>query len=69
MRLEELGRSTTGWKVKGMGEPDPSLPPGQLYNLAKDRGEVENLYEDHPDIVERLTKVLIEYRARGRSRP
>jgi len=69
MRLEELGRSTTGWKVKGMGEPDPSLPKGQLYNLAKDRGEAQNLYEDHPDIVQRLTKVLIEYRAHGRSRP
>lgn len=68
MRLEELGRTTTGWKVKGMGEPDPSLPPGQLYNLAKDRDEAENLYEDHPDIVQRLTKLLIEYRAHGRSR-
>jgi arylsulfatase A-like enzyme len=68
MRLEELGRTTTGWKVKGLGEPDPSLPPGQLYNLAKDRGESENLYKDHPDVVQRLTKVLIEYRAQGRSR-
>ncbi len=68
MRLEELGRTTTGWKVKGMGEPDPSLPPGQLYNLAKDRDEAENLYEDHPEIVQRLTALLIEYRAQGRSR-
>jgi arylsulfatase A-like enzyme len=68
MRLEELGRKTTGWAVKGMGEPDPSLPKGQLYNLAKDRGEAENLYEDRPEIVQRLTNVLIEYRTRGRSR-
>jgi len=68
MRLEELGRKTTGWAVKGMGEPDPSLPPGQLYNLAKDRGQAENLYRDHPEIVQRLTNVLIEYRARGCSR-
>ncbi len=69
MRLEELGRTTSGWKVKGMGEPDPSLPPGQLYNLSKDRGEADNLYKDHPEIVQRLTKLLIEYRAHGRSRP
>jgi arylsulfatase A-like enzyme len=68
MRLEELGRTTTGWKVKGMGEPDPSLPRGQLYNLAKDRGQAVNVYTDHPDIVQRLTDVLVDYRARGRSR-
>ena len=68
MRLEELGRKTTGWMVKGMGEPDPNLPPGQLYNLAKDRGEAENVYGNHPEIVQRLTDVLIDYRARGRSR-
>jgi arylsulfatase A len=67
MRLEELGRSTTGWKVKGMGEPDPSLPRGQLYNLAKDRDQAENVYGNHPEIVQRLTDVLIEYRAKGRS--
>jgi len=68
MRLEELGRSTTGWKVKGMGEPDPNLPKGQLYNLAKDRVQAQNLFGDHPDIVQRLTNILIDYRARGRSR-
>ena len=67
MRLEELGRQTTGWKMKGMG-PDPSLPAGQLYNLASDRGQAENLYQDQPQIVQRLTDLLIEYRARGRSR-
>ena len=68
MRLEELGRKTTGWAVKGMGEPDPSLPRGQLYNLAKDRGQAVNVYKDHPEIVQRLTDVLVDYRARGRSR-
>lgn len=68
MRLEELGRKTTGWAMKGMGGPDPSLPPGQLYNLAKDRGEAENVYRDHPEIVQRLTNLLMDYRAHGRSR-
>jgi len=68
MRLEELGRSTTGWAVKGMGEPDPRLPPGQLYNLASDLGEAENLYTKHPEIVERLKNILIDYRTTGRSR-
>ena len=67
MRLEELGRSTTGWAMKGM-EPDPSLPPGQLYNLAKDRGEAVNVYKENPEIVKRLTSLVVDYRARGRSR-
>lgn len=69
MRLEELGRHTTGWVMKGLGAPDPSLPPGQLYNLAGDRGQALNVYKDHPDIVRRLTDILIEYRVHGRSRP
>ena len=32
MRIDEVGRHTTGWKMTGMGQPDPSLPPRQLYN-------------------------------------
>ena len=67
MHLEELGLKTSGWKMKGMG-PDPSLPRGQLYNLAKDRGETDNLYNDYPAIVKRLTDFLVDYRTRGRSR-
>ena len=55
------------WAVKGMGEPDPSLPKGRLCNLAKDRGEMDNLYEDHPEIVRWLINLLIEYRAHRRS--
>jgi arylsulfatase A-like enzyme len=69
MRLEELGRKTTGWKMADLGRPDPSLPPGQLYNLAKDRGQAENVYGNHPEVVKRLTDLVIDYRARGRSRP
>jgi hypothetical protein len=37
MHLEELGLQTSGWKMKGV-EPDPSLPRGQLYKLANNRG-------------------------------
>ena len=67
MHLEELGLKTSGWAMKGMA-PDPSLPRGQLYNLAKDRGETENLYNDYPAVVKRLTDMLVGYRAHGRSR-
>jgi len=33
-------------------------PPGQLYNLETDPSETRNVYAEHPDIVERLTKLL-----------
>jgi arylsulfatase A len=65
--LEETGMKTTGWARNGC-VVDPGLPPGQLYNLETDHSETTNVYKDHPDIVERLTNILIEYRANGRSR-
>ena len=37
--------------------PTPGTP-GQLYNLANDPEEKDNLWEKHPDIVERLTHKL-----------
>ncbi|MES2393998.1 MAG: arylsulfatase [Acidobacteriota bacterium] len=65
--LEETGMTTTGWARQGC-MADPKLPRGQLYNLETDHRESKNVYEDHPEIVERLTNILIEYRAHGRSR-
>jgi len=35
-------------------EPGPGDPEGQLYNLAKDPGETNNIYSEYPDIVARL---------------
>lgn len=48
--------------------PGPNDPPGQLYNLAADRGETNNLYLKEPEIVESLTKKLAAVRAASRSR-
>ncbi len=36
-------------------EPAPGDPAGQLYNLADDPGETNNVYLEHPEIVSRLT--------------
>lgn len=47
----------------------PNDPPGQLYNLASDRAETDNLYAQHPDIVARLTSQLNRIVDAGRSRP
>jgi len=43
--------------------------PGQLYNLAIDRGETRNLYFDQPQIVRELKTLLDQSKASGRSRP
>ena len=62
------------WKLlllRGTGDTPPakdeSLPPGQLYNIAKDPGEEKNLYPEHPEIVARLTALLEKYQSQGRS--
>lgn len=68
------------WKfIEGLGsggftepvfqDPLPGEAPGQLYNLATDPGETTNLYEEHPDVVERLSGLLDRYRQQGHSRP
>jgi len=43
--------------------PGPGDPPGQLYNLDKDLGETNNLYEEHPEIVQRMKQKLEEIKA------
>lgn len=46
-------------------ELDPAKaggPPGQLYHLGNDPSETRNVYVEHPDVVERLTKLLEEIR-------
>ncbi|WP_430815093.1 sulfatase family protein [Carboxylicivirga sp. RSCT41] len=38
--------------------------PGQLYDLSQDPGELNNLWEQHPEIVERLSIELKKYKKR-----
>ena len=45
------------------------MPPVQLYNLADDPGERRNLEAEHPEIVERLTRLIVRYAREGRSTP
>ncbi len=47
--------------------PTPGAP-GQLYNLAEDPRERNNLWDERPDIVERLTNKLNLCREQGYSR-
>jgi arylsulfatase A-like enzyme len=81
----ELCPDSGGWsdprpgagKPKGKGKkgkaveaaPTAKLPPIQLYDLSKDIAEQTNVQAEHPDIVERLSKLLEKYVADGRSTP
>ncbi|MHC5061349.1 MAG: sulfatase family protein [Planctomycetota bacterium] len=64
------------WKLivesKGSGYhdgPPRSGSPGQLYNLADDPYEKNDLLEERPRIVKRLTNLLKKYKKQGHSRP
>ena len=57
-----------GMKQYALPERAPDAP-GQLYDLAKDPGETNNLYNDHPEIVKALKEKLDEYKSSGRSAP
>lgn len=42
-------------------------PPGQLYDMAADSLETINVYDQHPQVVEELEKLLEKYKNSGRS--
>jgi len=50
--INQLGSG--GFSKPKFIEPGPDDPAGQLYNLAEDPDETNNLYSEHPDIVARL---------------
>jgi arylsulfatase A len=50
-------------------EPKKGGPRGQLYNLANDPAEERNLWSDQPEVVQRLTNLLDQYKRDGRSVP
>jgi arylsulfatase A-like enzyme len=53
----------------GEWQPAPDDPPGQLYNLADDVGEKQNLYNQQPEVVARLRELLEKCKQQGYSRP
>ncbi|MGH7136722.1 MAG: sulfatase-like hydrolase/transferase, partial [Pirellulales bacterium] len=66
----ELCRDSGGWSAPRPGSKESAgLPDVQLYNLASDIGERRNVYEEHTEIVQRLTALLQKYVAEGRSTP
>lgn len=59
-----------GWSAPRPGSPaEKDLPADQLYDLASDRGERNNVAAANPDTVKRLAALLDKYIADGRSTP
>lgn len=66
----ELCPGSGGWSAPGDPQATKQgLPAVQLYDMTQDIGERRNLEAEHPEIVQRLTKLLETYVAQGRSTP
>ncbi|MCP4643160.1 MAG: arylsulfatase [bacterium] len=63
-----LGLGSGGFSEPRHVDPEPDGPKGQLYNMAGDMAESRNMWDERPEIVERLTALLEKYRREGRSR-
>ena len=64
-----LGRGSGGFSRPRVIKPKKGEPKGQLYDLAKDPAEKENLYASKPQLVKQLTALLERLKKEGRSRP
>ena len=65
-----FARDSGGWSDPKPGSAEAlELPPVQLYDLAKDIGETNNLESQHPEVVTRLTALMEKYIKEGRSTP
>ena len=63
------GLGSGGFSEPRRVKPTPGGPEGQLYNLADDLGETNNLYQEKPNVVKRLTAELDRIQNADRSRP
>lgn len=63
------GRGSGGFTQPRRIEPGEGEPPGQLFNLAEDPSEQNNVYTQYPEIVEQLQTLLNRYRDQGYSAP
>lgn len=66
----EQGLGSGGWSSRPEHvDPVPGGPKGQLYDLAADPREEHNLYQERPEIVDRLSKLLEQFQRQGYTRP
>ncbi len=62
-----LARASGGWSSPKENQAAADAPKAQLYDLATDPGEQNNLYTSQPDVAQRLLNQLTKYIADGRS--
>jgi arylsulfatase A len=66
----EMCPGSGGWSdPKDEEAKKAGMPDIQLYNLKEDIGEQRNIYADHPEVVNRLSRMLTDYVKEGRSTP
>ncbi|MCA9030113.1 MAG: arylsulfatase [Planctomycetaceae bacterium] len=65
----ELCPGSGGWSAPRPNVDTSSGPAVQLYNLANDIGEQDNVQGEHPEVVQKLTQLMEKYAAQGRSTP
>lgn len=63
--IPQLGSG--GWTEPRFIDAENSEIKGQLYDIYADPEEKNNLWLEHPDVVERLQKLLTKYQEEGRS--
>ncbi|MFE5323043.1 arylsulfatase [Paenibacillus sp. NPDC056579] len=63
----ELCPGSGGWSSPRPGQEPEGSPRIQLYDLSRDIGETENVYDRHPEVVKELTVLLSSYVRNGRS--
>jgi hypothetical protein len=64
-----LDNKTSGGWVEPAGKPPDPNTSGQLYDLESDPQEQNDLWGKHPDIVDRMTRLLEKLKSEGRSAP
>lgn len=62
-----LARASGGWTSPKENEAGKDTPKAQLYDMIEDFAETNNLYDQHPEIVQRLLKQLESDVFSGRS--
>jgi arylsulfatase A-like enzyme len=66
----ELCSDSGGWSYPRPGKDSTEgWPKWQLYDLSVDPAEKKNVVEQHPDVVQRLGRLLRDYVLSGRSTP
>ncbi len=63
-----LDTKTSGGWVRPSGKKPQPGTPGQLYNLQDDPYEQNDLWDEYPQVVKRLTKLLEKYKKQGHSK-